>query len=287
MKNILRISLLLALVVWSCSNEELEVIEQEAQTTTKAQPVKITICHFEAIEDTWKQMSVHPNALESHLAHGDIYGEYCPDYRLDDDNDGVSNDIDQCQNTPIDEIANEEGCSPSQISDNLLQNPSAEEGESYWLFNGQAGVEEYELGNNVFYTIQDLNNVKITQEVNFGLNNYNKYVLLIANTHVDLVHEGSITGRPYLWGQQINSSTGLTEFYMQNMISFADANTWQIISGIFQIRQNVDKIHLQLSQGSQVGDDPFGAKALYDDIEIIIFDTEAEAINYRDNIYNP
>lgn len=231
-------------------------------------------------------MTVHPNALENHLAHGDIYGEYCPDYRLDDDNDGITNDVDSCPDTPEGETADINGCSSSQILYNLLQNLSAEEGESHWGFFGPTGVEEYELGNSVFYSIQDLNNAWINQEVNIGVNNYNKYVLLIANTHVDMVHEGSITGHPYLWGYQWASSTGSIE-YMQNMFHTADANTWQIISGIFQINQDVDTIHLQLSQAAQVGDSPFGAKALYDEVEMRIFDTEAEAINYRDNIYNP
>ena len=41
----------------------------------------------------------------------------CSQSQLDDDNDGVSNNIDECPNTPLEEESDEKGCSQSQLDD--------------------------------------------------------------------------------------------------------------------------------------------------------------------------
>ncbi len=42
---------------------------------------------------------------------------------------------------------------------------------------------------------------------------------------------------------------------------------------------------LYIKEINLVGDEPDGTKALYDDIELLIFDTYEGAIYYRDNLY--
>ncbi|OUR90899.1 hypothetical protein A9Q87_13255 [Flavobacteriales bacterium 34_180_T64] len=119
MKRVIKLSFMILLVLWSCNKEELlEVNEVESEATSaNRMPDKIFICHYEAEPQTWKQISVHPNALENHLAHGDMYNEFCPDFRLDEDNDGITNDLEQCPDTPEGEEVDADGCAESQKDD--------------------------------------------------------------------------------------------------------------------------------------------------------------------------
>jgi len=86
----------------------------------------------------------------------------------------------------------------------------------------------------------------------------------------------------------MNASSGI-EVYMQgqNTRHTEDANTWQTMEGIFQIDPDATKIRLFLQQASQGGDPPDGTRAMFDDLELRVFDTQAGAESYRDNTYNP
>ncbi|NOQ92172.1 MAG: hypothetical protein GQ552_05575, partial [Flavobacteriaceae bacterium] len=119
MKRVIKLCFMILLVFWSCNNEELFEANEVAldAIAAKGQPDKINICHYEALTETWKQISVHPNALDSHLAHGDTYGEFCQDYRLDEDNDGITNDLELCPGTPEGETVDADGCAVSQKDD--------------------------------------------------------------------------------------------------------------------------------------------------------------------------
>lgn len=82
MKKFLYLLLLSLFVLASCEQEE-EIIGLDSN---KKLP-KVTICHYDSENDTWKTISINENALEAHLAHGDQFGD-CSERRtyVPDDN---------------------------------------------------------------------------------------------------------------------------------------------------------------------------------------------------------
>ena len=55
---------------------ETNSIENELiEVSLKGKPIKITICHYNAHNDTWKTKSVNEKDVNKHLGHGDKLGE--------------------------------------------------------------------------------------------------------------------------------------------------------------------------------------------------------------------
>ncbi|MCW5516163.1 InlB B-repeat-containing protein [Muriicola sp. Z0-33] len=242
---------------------------------------------------------VQVNQEQLELAENNGYGNFALDPGVlvsldcnnssdpDQDGDGVLNENDLCPGTQIGTSVDINGC-PINTSTNLLTNGSADQGTQNWIVFGDSGTESYS-GQNVFFTKDIVDNASyLFQDVLIGSGNQSKYILLIGNLWVEDEVSGSITRHPSLYGYQMSGDTFI-EAYMQGQDLWHDApaGIWQERSGIYEILPNVDRIRLFLSQQAQVGDDPDGTKALYDDVEIRIFNSLEEAINYRDNIYNP
>jgi len=177
----------------------------------------------------------------------------------------------------------DEDC-PEDCTLNLLINPSAEEGLIGWTFHGESGVTSIETENSAFYT-EDMyeNRAHILQDVQLPTFSQGKYLLSIGYTLVEYVVEGSITRHPYLYGYQMNNSKGIIDRMKgQQMRHTTDANTWQVVSGIFPIHKDAKSIRLFLQQAYNVNDPPDGTRAMFDDIELRIFNTQEEAEHYRD-----
>lgn len=178
---------------------------------------------------------------------------------------------------PCVEVRDRVDASDEVLPSNLLVNPSAEEGFTGWMFYPVSGVTTDSVDNHVFYTRFG----HIWQDVVLPPQSENKYVLLIGKAMPEYIVPGSITRHPYLYGYQMSNGFILEYMQGQNMLHTGDANEWQKLYGIFRIKNTVSKIRFFLMQASQVGDPPDGTKALFDDIELLIFDTWEEAYLYQ------
>ena len=168
---------------------------------------------------------------------------------------------------------------------NLLVNPTAEDGTTGWNFQGVAGAGTMPVsGSSVFYTEdEDGNRASIIQSASLPGDAGGKYLLLIGYGWVELAVQGSITRHPYLYAYEQNSTGGILNYLQgQNMRHTAVTKTWQTMSGIFQLEANAAEITLFLRQASASGDPPDGTRATFDDLELLLFDTQADAESYRD-----
>ena len=172
---------------------------------------------------------------------------------------------------------------------NLLVNPSAEEGRGGWIYYGHSGVacgpsDDLPPNNCAFYTEDHINaRAHIYQDVQVPPEAEGKYLLLIADSWVAHTVPGSITRHPYLYGYQFNRDNRII-LYMQgqNMLHWEAPKVWDVISGIFAIEPGTVKIRLFLMQAWRLGDSPDGTRAMFDDVELRVFDSKEKALAYRD-----
>ncbi|MEA1867913.1 MAG: FG-GAP repeat protein [Thermodesulfobacteriota bacterium] len=176
---------------------------------------------------------------------------------------------------------------PIEGSSNLLVNPKADEGTNAWTFykhgSADSGVLTMANNNNVFYVQRNGNDgAHIFQDINLPESSGGKYLLLLGYGWVEHIYNGYITNHPYLYGYEINQSNKIVDYLQgQNMRHTATEKTWQTMSGIYQINVDTAKIRLFLNQASHAYQEPDGTKAAFNDLELLVFDTEAEAIAYE------
>jgi len=84
MKKTACLLLLIGLIFSACDKEELlePQIEAISESTLKAKKNKVTICHYDADNNTWHSITVSANALKAHKKHGDVI--------IDEDGDGFA-----------------------------------------------------------------------------------------------------------------------------------------------------------------------------------------------------
>ena len=92
------IILLLSLLTMSSCEDDSEIINVDVNK----KPIKVTICHYNKGNDTWKTILVNEKQLQRHIDHGDYLGEcvlrtYVPDdtfeqYLIDEGYDDVLDD---------------------------------------------------------------------------------------------------------------------------------------------------------------------------------------------------
>lgn len=169
-------------------------------------------------------------------------------------------------------------------SRNLLTNPTADSGTTSWNGNGTRGTATMASGKTTFY-IQSTaaTSANFYQDVTLPSGVTGKYLVFIGYGRTALAVPSSITRHPYLYGHEMNASnTILTYLQGQNMLHTATTGRWQTMSGIFQISTGATKIRFFMNQASQVGDPPDNTRASFDDLGLVLFDTLAEAQEYRD-----
>ena len=167
---------------------------------------------------------------------------------------------------------------------NLLINPSADEDTRGWIFFGNSGVDVIGDNNKVFY-VEESEDVPshIFQDVELPPLSAGKFLLLIGYAWVEDTVAGSITRHPYLYGYEMNSSSTILNYLQgQQMRHTAGERTWQTISAIFQLEPDALVIRFFLNQASMRGDPPDGTRAVFDDLELLIFETQDEAEAHRE-----
>ena len=92
-KCILLLTAILFLVACEKENLNYSLSEKEA-VNFKTHAQSIDVCHFDAINDTWKVIKISENALKAHLAHGDA---------VDMDEDGYFNTENGCSEVDCDD----------------------------------------------------------------------------------------------------------------------------------------------------------------------------------------
>ena len=169
-------------------------------------------------------------------------------------------------------------------SRNLLSNASAYEGITGWTTYGDSGSATTASGKSVFFLEEtSTTSAYLLQDVVLPKYAAGKYVLFIGYGWAEHTVFGSITRHPYLYGYEMNSSGTIINYLQgQNMRHTANARWWQTMDGIFQLDANAHKIRFFLQQASQASDPADGTRAQIDDVGLLIFDTLAEAEEYRD-----
>ena len=168
----------------------------------------------------------------------------------------------------------------SAQSNNLLQNPNADQGASHWRTTGDAGVQQTSEGNWRFVV---RNQGSLVQDVTLPEDSVGKYALLIGHASSERINsDGAITGLPYLYGYMMkggDSSTVRINSYLQGqqMLGRAwKANQWVTVWGIFEVPSATSKILFFLNQAERRDLPQNGSAAWFDDLGLYLFSTEAE-----------
>jgi hypothetical protein len=166
-------------------------------------------------------------------------------------------------------------------SNNLLQNPDANDGANHWQAFGDAAVEQtpergaYFRARNKGYFLQDVT----LPEAAIG-----KYALLIGRVSSERINaDGAITGLPYLYGYMMegaNPKGGRILSYLQGHQMLCGArmkDEWVTAWGIFQVPSGTGAIRFFLNQAERKDVPQNGSAARFDDLGLYLFDTESEA----------
>lgn len=174
-------------------------------------------------------------------------------------------------------------------SNNLLQNPNADEGTSYWHAYGDATVEQNPDGNWRFVL---RNKGYFVQDVTLPDGAVGKYALLIGRASSDRINaDGAITGLPCLYGYMMEgkSSTGnRIKAYLQGPQMLCRAkrpNEWVTVWGVFEVPSGTGAISFFLNQAERKDVPQNGSAAWLDELGLYLFSTEEEAKAFV-NIYN-
>jgi hypothetical protein len=166
-------------------------------------------------------------------------------------------------------------------SNNLLQNPSADDDANYWQVFGDADVEQTPESNPHF---RIRNKGYFLQDVTLSEGAGGKYALLIGRVSSERINaDGTITGLPYLYGYMMkgtNPTGGRILSYLQGQQMLCGArkeNEWVSAWGIFQVPSGTGAIRFFLNQAERKDVPQNGSAARFDDLGLYLFDTEDEA----------
>lgn len=171
------------------------------------------------------------------------------------------------------------------VSENVLVNPSAEDGLASWTAFGDATAHTMPESGRTVFSLESTSSAAayVLQDVSLPAGSGGKYLLLIGYGWVAHAVPGSITRHPTLYGYEMNADGFIVSYLQgQNMRHDAAARTWETMDGIFQLDAAAHEIRLFLMQAHGAGDPPDGTRAVVDDVALMLFDTLAEAQDYRD-----
>ena len=170
--------------------------------------------------------------------------------------------------------------STSAQTNNLLQNPNADEGARFWRIYGDAKVEQTSDGN---WRFAVRSKGSFLQKVTLPDDSVGKYALLIGRASSERVNsDGAITGLPYLYGymmERADQSVGRIHSYLQGqqMLCWArKANQWVTVWGMFEVPPGTGVIQFFLNQAERKGVPQNGSAAWFDDLGLYLFSTEEE-----------
>jgi len=166
-------------------------------------------------------------------------------------------------------------------SNNLLQNPSADDGADHWRAFGDADVEQTPESGPHFRV---RNKGYFLQDVSLPEGVVGKYALLIGRVSSERINaDGAITGLPYLYGYMMegtNPRGGRILSYLQGQQMLCGSrkeNEWVSAWGIFQVPSGTGAIRFFLDQAERKDVPQNGSAARFDDLGLYLFDTEKEA----------
>ena len=172
----------------------------------------------------------------------------------------------------------------SIFSPNLLSAPGSPEAMTEWTFCNSCGVEEVQ-GDYAFYNVGVPDeDASITQQFDLPVNYQKGYILFIGKLWTDSVSTEGITGRPYLWAQQLGELNGEWPV-MQGMHHELKSGDWQKVRGLHTLLSGVEKIAFEISQSSGVGVPYFGSKNLFKDVEARVFTSPRAGAIYADQLF--
>jgi hypothetical protein len=175
------------------------------------------------------------------------------------------------------------GISPSARAQvqNFLVNPNADEGTKSWRAFGDATVETCSNGSPCFVL---RNQGYFIQDVNVPEDAVGQYALLVGRaTGEHLPLDGSITGRPYLYGYMMNAgdpSGGRIYAYLQGQQMSGSGGTsgqWETLYGVFKIPLGTARIRFFLQQAACKGNPHNAAVARFDELALYILPDAATA----------
>lgn len=162
---------------------------------------------------------------------------------------------------------------------NLVKNPYANQGTSYWKTEGDVSIEEDAEANSYFVIRYS---GKLWQDVSIS-GASGRWALLIAFSSSERINDegdDDQTGLPYLYGYMVNGSDpNRIDKYLngqQMLHSLREPDEWGVIWGVFRVPEGAGSIRffMQQADGRTAQD---GSAARFDDPGIYIFDTEEEA----------
>lgn len=167
--------------------------------------------------------------------------------------------------------------------DNLISNPLAENDLSNWTVTGNSGIEELSNGNKVFYTHNESSKSELTQLITLTENIDGKYALLKGDFFLEEIVGNAILAYPILTGITVNSLGKIHGSLGMNLDKDPLGN-WITIYGISVVPDDTKYLQILMRQGLMIPKDDdgirTGEKALYDNIELLIFNTQTEAEEY-------
>lgn len=163
---------------------------------------------------------------------------------------------------------------------NLLRNPNADQGAVHWRTYGDAKVEQTGDGSCRFVV---RNRGHFLQDVTLTDDSVGKYVLLIGRASSERINpDGAITGLPYLYGYMMKGdpSLGKIASYLQGqqmLYAAGTANQLATVWGVFEVPSGTGALRFFLNQAERKDLPQNGSAALFDDLGLYLFSTEAEA----------
>jgi len=162
---------------------------------------------------------------------------------------------------------------------NLIKNPYANQGTSFWKTKGDVAIEEDGEANSYFVIRYS---GMLWQDVSIpGASG--RWALLIAFSSSERINDeedDDQTGLPYLYGNMLNGKDpNRIDAYLNGqrmMHSLREPDEWGVIWGIFQVPEGTGGIRffMQQADGRTAQN---GSAARFDDPGIYLFDTEEEA----------
>lgn len=167
---------------------------------------------------------------------------------------------------------------PTQ-SNNLLQNPNAEQGKESWTGFGAATVETTAEGFPCF-VLRDGGH--FMQDVSIPDDRAGQFVVLVGRGSSEAAADNSPMDQPWIVGYMLNSADPVADHYYaylqgQTLHGTArTANEWTNLYGVFRIVPGTNRIRILLQQSRRENARP-KSTTRFRDIGLYVFTTQQEA----------
>jgi tetratricopeptide (TPR) repeat protein len=190
----------------------------------------------------------------------------------------ASYDLDPPANVEEAQNANDQKCE----SGNLLKNPKADEDLDFWKARGDSGTVR-QGSNYVFFTrLVEAPPSIIVQFITLPPGCDKKFMVVAGYSMVERVMQGSITNRPFLFpviSRQENAPIFVDEL---SLLNGCGENCWGPMWVIYHLSDDATSLRLEMKQAIRGGIMLDGARAYFDDLELRLFGTKEDAVDFLD-----